>query len=132
MANEDVYVSLTSEEQRKYRSELLLAQTEVLNLIKKMQTVKDIRSEKAEYRQKLAREFATVLAGIKRFNEKMPSPKIPKNFLDKGPVGDVAPIVKTIAVEKNYVAPQGESTMDEDALEKELREIQEQLRMING
>jgi hypothetical protein len=132
MANEDVYVSLTSEEQRKYRSELLLAQTEVLNLIKKMQTIKDIRGEKTEYRQKLAREYSSVLEGLKRFNEKMPNPKIPKNLLDKNPVADVTPFVKKVAVEKTYVAPQIESAMDEDALERELREIQEQLKMITG
>jgi len=121
MAEEGIYVSLSVEEQRKYRSELLLAQTEVLSLMKKMQTVKEIRGEKAEYRLKLAREFATVLEGLKRFHEKMPNPKIPKNFLDKSPV-----------VEKTYVVPEVESEMDEDALERELREIQEQLKMITG
>lgn len=131
MANEDVYVSLTSEEQRKYRSELLLAQTEVLNLIKKMQIIKDIRSEKSEYRQKLAREYSSVLDGLKRFNEKMPSPKIPKNFLDKASV-ESKPFVEKTIVEKVSVSQPTESTMDEDALERELREIQEQLRMMTG
>ena len=130
MAEEGIYVSLTSEEQRKYRSELLLAQTDVLNLIKKMQTIKEIRSEKAEYRQKLAREYSNVLEGIKRFNEKMPNPKIPKNFLDKSPV-ESKPLVEKTIVEKVSISQPSESTMDEDALEKELREIQEQLQMIN-
>lgn len=121
MVDDNIYISLSTEEQRKYRSELLLAQTEVLNLMKKILSLKEIRDEKTKYRLKLAKETALVLEGIKRFNEKIPKPKLPKHLLEK---------VSLLETEENET-DENEYVLDENVLENELQEIQEQLKKIN-
>ncbi len=126
MVEDNIYISLSNGEQRKYRSELLLTQTEILNLIKRLEILKKIRNEKIDYRLKLAREFSLVLEGINRFHEKMPTPKIPKDLLEKTSFSKTHPhIEEEINSDQDY-------SLDENVLENELHEIQEQLRMING
>ncbi len=126
MTEDNIYISLTAEEQRRYRSELLLAQTEVLNLMKKLASLEEIRAGKKEYRLKLAREFSVVLEGIKRFNEKMPNPKIPKNLVEN------VKETNTKILDEEEISSIDDSNFNEDSLERELREIQDQLKKMNG
>jgi hypothetical protein len=126
MAEDSVYVSLSIDEQRKYRSELLLAQTEVLNLVKRIAVVNDIKKEKDEYRLKLAREFSVLLDKLKKFSGRLPDPKIPKTLIKKE-----NRIVAAPPCESNSPMHQITS-VEEDAIEKELRDIQRQLKLLNG
>jgi hypothetical protein len=126
MVDESVYVSLSMDEQRKYRSELLLAQTEVLSLIKKIAVVEEIKKEKAEYRVKLAREISVVLDKLRKFEERMPDPKIPKSVLIK-------PIIEeTLSTVEEKSERSVERDLRDDAIEKELLDIQRQLKLLNG
>lgn len=121
MASEGVYVSLTSEEQRKYRSDLLLIQSDVLKLMKKLSEIEEIRVEKKECTKKLAQEYLQLITRLKVLDSEMPSPKMPKS---------AEPKVKEIKVKVEKIKKEKEQPKQSYNLEDELVEIQRQLKML--
>jgi hypothetical protein len=122
MANEGIYISLTSDEQRKNRSEILMIQSDVITLIKKISELEDLRKEKREVSSKLAQEYISLIKKLKTLDSEMPSPQMPKPK-------NVEKTIPKVEVEPKIKKPKNEKSKHHD-LEEELLEIQRQLKML--
>jgi len=118
---EKVYVSLSSYEHKANRSEILMAQADILHILKRLSKIERIKREKDIYKTKLIRQFTLLLKNIDKLETKIPEPKVPKNFREH----------KEKTKEEPKEAFQGDG-IDVGAVENELLSVQEQLKSLNG
>lgn len=119
---DQVYVSLNSEEHRSGRSEILRAQAEILHILKKLSRIERVQREKDIYKINLIKQYRSLLKSIGKFQDKIPEPRIPKILKTK----------QEEVIEEIHSEIFQESGIDLNAVEKELLDIQKKLKQLNG
>lgn len=113
----ELYVSFQPDEYRIGKSQNLQAQADILNSIKHLKNIKEIREQQALYKTKLYEIFSKILEHIEKLEDKIPTPKVPKSISEKMEVSET----------KKFKVPTKHDDIDE-----ELMEIKEKLRELTN
>jgi hypothetical protein len=121
-----LYISVEPNLYRDSKAGLLNSQIDLLNSMKHLHTLKDIKNEKFQHKMKLFNLFPSLLADLNRLEQKFPKVASPKE--------QSTPIQKQITLPKEEV-PKIKSIKTiakRQSIEDELREIQEKLKRLNS
>jgi hypothetical protein len=75
---EELYVSFSPEDYREGKSNVLMAQAELLGTLKRLHKLKVLARQRIDLKKRLHRLFASTISEIDSIQEKVPTPKIPK------------------------------------------------------
>ncbi len=118
-----VYVSFNNLEYKNSKQVLLLSQFDLVNLQKRVYHLKAIRSAKRRLISQLYRCFSKLNIIADRLDKKLPDSKLPKGIkLHK----------KRVIKEKVFVLKKADEEQSISDLDKELLDIQERLKKLNG
>ena len=118
--DDSLYVSFSPGEYRKNKSHLLNSKIDILNIMKHQENINRIKSKKSELQAELNHLMSEVSAGLKKIENKIPKPKIPKKLREKN---------KT--PKKPRLIPE-ELEDTSQSIEQELMEVRGKLRELNG
>ena len=118
MKKQELYVSLETNEYKKSKTDILNSQADLLNMMKYLENLKQIKQEKINLKIKLHTIFTQLIENLKNFEENLPTPKVPKSIQDK----------QKQTQETNPEQPFSRY----EEIEGELREIQEKLKTLNS
>ena len=113
---EELYISISPDTYRANKSNVLMCQANLLATLQKLYNLKVLERQKHDLKIKLHKLFSLVLSEFNSIQEKLPTPKIPKE------------IQRT----KEPEAKPKESFSKRDDIENELKAIQEKLRQLNS
>ncbi len=123
MAEEkQIYISFEKRPYKENKSELLKTHIDLINLQKKINHLKAIRSNKKRYLSALNREFNVLQELLVKVDTKMPEPGYPKKGLIKNK--DKQKVNKSKEDKRNI------PEIEKDSLEEELKEIQRKLKQL--
>jgi hypothetical protein len=80
---EEIYISIKPEIYRENKSNILLAQAEFLHSMKRVQNLRILAKQRLELKSELHKFISSILAQVKKLEEKLPNPKIPKELQHK-------------------------------------------------
>ncbi|MFH1238217.1 MAG: hypothetical protein ABIH79_03060 [archaeon] len=113
-SKEELYLSIAPDDYRGTKSNILTNQADLLGTLKRLHHLKVLAGQKNDFKKRLYKLLSLTLANIDSIQEEMPTPKIPKS------------------IQKEEPAKLKESFLRRDAIEDELRVIQEKLRQLNS
>ena len=114
-----LYISFDYPEYKKGKGDLLKLQIDLLNCIKHLQNLKQIKQEKSKLKFELNRVFLSLSHDLDVFEEGMPQPVIPRNLFKH----------------EHETAPIDEESHEDrkmKSIEHELEEINAKLRKLNA
>lgn len=114
-----LYISVDEPNYKKSKAGMLNSQIDLLNSMKHLQTLKEIKDEKFKLKLRLYSLFSSFLADMEKLDEKLPEVGLPKE--QKEPHEKVR-----MPVVKKPVDPR------RAGIESELQEIREKLRKLNS
>lgn len=117
-SKEELYVSVSPEEYKLAKLNILTSQADLLTTLKHMHSLKVLARQKHDLKIRLSRLFEKVLSDVDSIKEKMPLPKLPKSVQKE--------IEPEIFAEKTKT-----DSVKHDEIDKELKAIQEKLRELN-
>jgi hypothetical protein len=117
---EQIYVSLQSQSYKKSKSNILLAQSELLYSIKRIHKLKVLVAQKAELKLELKALLSLILSELKTFKHQLPNPSIPKELQHRDPTEKIVKQPKLRAKKKHL------------EIDEELQLINEKLQQLNS
>jgi len=118
MKKDELYVSVDEQGYRINKTNILNSQVDLLNVLKHLEKLKQMKIEKNKLKLRLYRLFSEVLGSLKVLEKEMPTPRIPKG-LERHEVEEVG-----VEVKKPF------SRYEE--IDNELKEIQDRLVGLNS
>lgn len=116
-SNQDLYVSIQPDPYRYSKSNVLSSQADLLTTLKHLHNLKVLSRQKRDLKIILRRHLSTVISLMDSISDKMPEVKTPKTKVEKYGVTEMK--IKTDYAKR-------------DEIDKELMNIQEKLRQLNG
>jgi hypothetical protein len=117
---EEIYVSLQSQSYRKSKSNILLAQSELLYSIKRIHRLRALIAQKAELKLELKALMSLILLELKALKHQFPNPSIPKELQYRDPS------------EKTIKQPKLRPKKKHLEIDEELQLINEKLQQLNS
>lgn len=129
MADDHVYVALSSEEHKQIRSGILKGQAHILHILKRITKIQRLKRERETAKHKLVQQYLVLLEKIEKLDELIPDTELPEELRIKAkkrvPKKVIQEAAKRVKIPK---APIEESSFVED----ELLAVQEQLKRLTG
>jgi len=116
---EDLYISISTENYRENKSNILMNQVHLLETLKRLNNLKVLARQKNDLKKQLYKLLTIIQSDIKSIQEKTPTPKIPKTVQ-----------IQIIEQQESRKEPIKKNSR-QDMIENELLEIQEKLRQLN-
>jgi len=113
---EELFVSISPEEYRASKSNVLMSQADLLGTLKRLHTLKVLARQKQDLKKRLHKLFSIVLSDIDSLQDKMPTPKMPKAVKREG---------------QSEEEPKRDFSK-RDGIEEELVAIKEKLKQLNN
>lgn len=113
---EQIYISINPTIYRKNKSNILLSQSDLLQIIKKLHNLRTLSVQRSELKNELKKLIISTISKINALQEKMPNPKLPKR------------LIKHEKVISSKKVP-NKKTME---IDEELQAIREKLRELNS
>jgi hypothetical protein len=125
MAKEDLYVSIPQDKYRENKQEILNTEITLLNILKHLETIRQIRREKADLKIQLKQQIISMIERVNKLKAELPElPAERHGTHEKHNIG-----IKEITREKHFDKDSERKMME---IEKELREINDKLRKLNS
>ena len=116
VTKEELYISFNPEDYKTNKSNILMCRANLLETLKRLHNLKVLSKQKRDLKIKLHKLLTSVLSEIDSVENKMPTPKIPKE----------------IKISNEPKSKLKESFSGHEGIEEELRLIQEKLRELNS
>jgi len=113
-SEEEIYLSTPLSRYKTSKLNTLMAQTDLLEILKKLHKLKILSRQKYDLKVKLQKMIASTLAQIDSIQDKIPTSKVPK------------------IIQKRKTAEKKETFSKRNTIEKELKLINEKLRELNS
>lgn len=113
---EELYISVTQLNYRTIKSDALMAQADLLKILKKLQNLKVLSRQKQDLKKALQKLISSTLSQIDSIQNKIPTPKIPKTIQIK-----IEPKIEPKIIHSK-----------KDKIEEELKLISEKLKELNS
>ena len=123
MSDKSLFISISPEEYKSNKNDLLNSQTEVLNSMKNMHRMVQLKREKTKLKNRMNRLLNSLLKDIDELEVQLPKPKIPKKIREKK-----QSITQPIQIEEKFE----EEIEQQDKIEQELLNVREKLKKLNG
>jgi hypothetical protein len=120
MAEKPLYVSFENNVYKKSKADMLNSQIDLLNSMKHLHNLRQIKEEKFKAKMRLYSLFSSLVKDIEELDSKMPDVNVPKEKAKKIPVSQSEPFVKK------------QKDPKQESFDSELRDIQEKLRRLNS
>lgn len=115
MASKDeLYISISPEDYRKTKSNVLISQADLLITLKRLHNLKVLARQKNDLKKRLYKILSSILSYIDSIKEEVPTTKLPKS------------------IQKEESPKLKESFSRREEIENELIVIQEKLRELNS
>lgn len=118
---EDLYIFVENDSYRRSKSNVLESEAGLLKIMKHMQNLKILARQKADLKTELHNLFDMMVGELSLMEMNLPKPILPKEIQYGEAVEDIHP---PISKEK--------TSLKRDAIDEELIEIQEKLRILNS
>lgn len=116
-----LYISVDYATYKNSKSTMLSSQVDLLNSMKHIHNLKQIKDDKFKTKMRLYSLFSSLLQDLERIDPKLPDIELPKEKK-----------VKEISVREEPVVKTRRSSPKQESIEAELLEIQEKLRKLNS
>jgi len=124
MAKQDLYVSILQDSYRENKQEILNTELALLNILKHLEKIRQIRREKFALKMQLKQQIASVLERVNKLKAEIPEVPAERHAVHEKHIK-----IKEIMREK-HVDKESDKKMME--IERGLREINEKLRKLNS
>jgi len=126
--NQELHVAIEFSDYKLNKSNILNSKIDALNVMRGLQTMRQLKEEKAKLKQRLFVLCNQTLQAVQRLENKMPDVKQPKLLKTTQEKSEEIFEVKT----KRMVNIDPEIEAKKQSIDDELRSIQEKLKIINS
>jgi vacuolar-type H+-ATPase subunit I/STV1 len=127
MIKQDLYVSISPEDYKENKQELLNTEIALLNVLKHLEIIRQIRREKAALKMLLKEQIDSAIERVAKLRAELPEIPAEKHFHG---IHEKHMRIKEIIKESSHAERESERKFEQ--IEKELLEINSRLKVLNS